>query len=732
MRANSLLLACFLVLFWAATGSHTVLAAEKISADDLLMEALKAEKAGGDSVKVMEKFEAVVKADPENYYALIKLGMLKSGDGKKTGGTRSQEMDATEYFLRATLARPSSPEAYLYLAQLNYRMGYITEGDRYLKMSQSLNKHIVYDDVCLTGWRYEDTGNYYAAVLTYAAPALSPDSKFVGDPYLMKKLRVSALVSPPPYDWATLVLRLMVGDDSKLIVDKLRSAVSELLISNPAVARTYSPDFVVNMVLRKFILAALEKEVKLADQIPDRHELPTVMYKMFFCNPDEIPQKRFTDPYEAFVKASEGTPQEYQKILSDLQTLREKALAAVGNTQNDEERARQLFVWLKRNALQEYHALDGISAKGVVEDKKYLCLSGSILYTLLARDAKLDVKGFLLPGHAYAVLEGARPIRVETTTEGPEGFDLKPETSAKTREQDRALYQTAFESYGAISDPMKFIAYQFSNTAIRRIDALVLNKYERLFRQVLKSEVGLDDMGQTEAIEMWRRYGTVVVPTKRGKVGISTGSPQFRRLVRAMAEKDSTFREDLIKQLDRNVEMMKTARGLSPFDFYFRNLIDTWTLEAARYEYLVAQTAMIERAKKRLNAQLQKAKLEESVPTASLAGKTAVPEGAKKTQDKTEQDKTATDKDKAIQDKAALDTEMEKIDQEEKQNWTTERQYWLKGMKRLSAAVKQYPCNETLREQLELAYRQARGLAEQRMDVATMDELKTYSIGLLP
>jgi hypothetical protein len=283
MRANSLLLACFLVLFWAATGSHTVLAAEKISADDLLLEALKAEKAAGDSVKVVEKFEAVIKADPENYYALIKLGMLKSGDGKKAGGTRAQEMDATEYFLRATLARPSSPEAYLYLAQLNYRMGYITEGDRYLKMSQSLNKHIVYDDVCLTGWRYEDTGNYYAAVLTYAAPALSPDSKFMGDPYLMKKLRGCALLSPPPYDWATLVLRLMVGDDSKLIVEKLRSAVSELLIRHPLLPEL-TADFVVNMVLRKFILAALEKEVKMADPIPDRHELPTSC-KMFFAIP---------------------------------------------------------------------------------------------------------------------------------------------------------------------------------------------------------------------------------------------------------------------------------------------------------------------------------------------------------------------------------------------------------------------------------------------------------------
>ena len=106
MRANSLLLACFLVFFWASTGSHTVLAAEKISADDLLLEAFKAEKAGGDSIKVMEKFEAVVKADPENYYALIKLGLMKTGDGKNAGEARSQEMDATEYFLRAALARP--------------------------------------------------------------------------------------------------------------------------------------------------------------------------------------------------------------------------------------------------------------------------------------------------------------------------------------------------------------------------------------------------------------------------------------------------------------------------------------------------------------------------------------------------------------------------------------------------------------------------------------------------
>jgi hypothetical protein len=729
MRVNSLLLACFLVFLLSAAGADTVLAAEKNTPDDLLMEAFKAEKIGGDSVKVMEKFEAVVKADPENYYALIKLGLMKMGDGKRTGATPSQDMDATEYFLRAALAKPSSPEAYLYLAQLNYRMGYVTEGDRYLKMSQTLNKHVVYDEVCMTGWRYEDTGNYYAAVLTYAAPALSQDSPFTGDPYLMKKLRVAALLSPPPYDWATLVTRLILGKDSKFVVEKLRNAVSEFLITQPAIARAYNPDFIVNMFLRKVILDALERQVKLSDQIPDRHELPTVMYKLFFCNPDEIPQRRYSDPYEAFVKASPGNPQDQQRVLAELQNVREKALAAVANTMSDEERARQLFIWLKRNFLQEYHALDGISAKGVVEDKKYLCLSGSILYTLLARDAKLDVKGFLMPGHAYAMFEGARPIRIETTTDGPEGFDLKPEASVKTREQDRALYQSAFESYGVVSDPMKFIAYQFSNTAIKNIDELVLNKYERLFRQVLKSELGLDDMSQTEAIEMWRRYGTLIVSTKRGRVSMSTGSVPFRRLVRVMASKDTRFRDDLIKQLDKNVEMIKTARGLSPFDFYFRNLIDSWTLEAARYEYLPAQAAVIDRTRKRLNAELRKAKLEETVPAGSLTGKTGTPE-SKTTA--SEGKVAASDDEKKVQDKAAIDAELEKIDQEEKQNWADERQYWLRGLKRLSAAVKQYPCNENLKESLEVVYRQARGLAERRQDLAALDELKTYAIGLLP
>ena len=119
-----------------------------------------------------------------------------------------------------------------------------------------------------------------------------------------------------------------------------------------------------------------------------------------------------------------------------------------------------------------------------------------------------------MPGHAYTVLDGDRRIRIETTTQGPEGFDYKPEALANSKEHERALYATAFASYGVVPDPMKFVAQQFHNTTLASIDTLVLNKYEQRFRQILKTDLGWDDFRQTEAIERWRRHG------RRGIAGV--------------------------------------------------------------------------------------------------------------------------------------------------------------------------------------------------------------------
>jgi len=704
MKASGLLIGCFLVLFCVSADPATVLAADQRSADELLLEAFKAEKAGGNSVKVMEKFQDVLKADPENYYALIKLGLMKMGDGKSLGKTRFEETGATQYLLRAALAKPTSPEAFLYLAQLNYRMGYIPEGDQYLNMSRSLDGNIIYDEVCLAGWRYEDTGNYFAAVITYAPAALSRDSRFKGDPYLMKRLFVSALLSPPPWDWTLLVSKLMIGPQTDQIVEMLNKQASAFLLTHGSIAQHVSSQFIVSYILRVFTLQVLDRMVKLNLEVPDRHELPTSLHKLFFCSPDEIPRRRFSDPYEAFVKASPNTPQEHERVLSELKSLKDKALKAIAGIKNEEERAKQLFSWLKKNALRDYHAYDGMAAQSVVDDNKFQCLSGSILYTLLARDANLDVKGFLIPGHAYAVLDKDRQIRIETTAEEKEGFDFNPaKAERKSRERDRAVYTTAFDSYGAISDPMKLIAYQFSNTASQGLAYLVLNKYETLFRQVLQNEVGLGAVAQTESIDMWRRYGQVGYKTKSGIASVPVGSPLFNKLILSMAVKDDKFREDLIKQFDKNIELVKQARGIAPFEVKFRHLIDVWTRQAAMYELVGALAAVEEREKKRLAAKVQAAKPEMAVPGKSASTETPRIDPA----------------------------EEEKIRAEERESWQKERQYWLKGLKRLSDAVKQYPCSETLKRTLEQVYSEARSEAAKRQDGSAIDAFNGLTAGLV-
>ena len=203
--------------------------------------------------------------------------------------------------------------------------------------------------------------------------------------------------------------------------------------------------------------------------------------------------------------------------------------------------------------------------------------------------------------------------------------------------------------------------------------------------------------------------------------------PGLDRLIDSLAVKDESFRKDLIRQCDQNIEMIKLARGLSPFDRELRDDVDRWLWKAAWYQFVVPETAANERERKRRMAKLEQTNPEESATTVSSAGKAASPAG----KNSSPAGKAASDDAKKLRDKVSIDSKLAKLDQEEKDNWATERQYWLRGLKRLSGAVKQYPCNEVLKRKLEVAYHQARGLAEQRQDVAALDELKGYSTGLL-
>jgi len=373
--------------------------------------------------------------------------------------------------------------------------------------------------------------------------------------------------------------------------------------------------------------------------------------------------------------------------------LRDEALKEVADEKNDVEKARKLFTWLKKRALVEYHALDGFSAKGIIDDKKFLCLSGAIVYTLLARDAKLNVCGVLEPGHAYASLISDRKIRIETTAEASEGFDYKREAS------NRVLQLGPFATYGEITDPMKFVAYQFKNTALLSLIDMALNKNEKLMKQVLKEKTKMDESNQADLISGWKTHGIA-----------GQDNMIFWRLVSKMAEADDIFRADLIKQLDKNVEFVRTARALSPFDLVYRDTIREFIREAADLESLPAEVAEEERNQRRI-------KLEANLKKGSNRSMVFTSTGLKAPKGKDEGEET---------DASRIDAELAQLNQEAEENWEVEKKFWLKKVKRLSDAAKDFPCDEKLQNDLTRAINKVQVLGSDRRDSAVMEDLRPY------
>ncbi len=698
MRTKTKPLLVLALAFFAISLSQNGFSADPNVIDEMLLSAFSEERNSGSSAKVQDKFEAVLKADPNNYFALIKLGATKMHGSQGKIQDKKAMAEAVDYFLRATIAQPQNPEAFLYLAELYYKFGYITEGDSYARMAKTLSRHVIYDSVCLMGSRYEETGNYYAAVMTYAPAALADGSKFQRDPYLVKHLSQAASSAPPPYDWVYPVFGLLVGEkESYQVLDGARKIWRQRLAGFPEMVQRDFAELIVKMRLRALlvaILSRLQEEVEAGAKIPEKYEMPSLLYKHFFCSPEEIPSKPCTDPYEAFVMASFDSVQEQTRVLSELRVLRDEALKVVADEKSDVEKARKLFTWLKKRALVEYHALDGFSAKGVMDEKKYLCLSGAIVYTLLARDAKLNVCGVLEPGHAYASLNSDRKIRVETTTEGPEGFDIKRE--ATSRENDRVLQLGPFAVYGEITEPMKFVANQFSNTAAFSELDLVLNKHEKLLKQAFLTDVlHWDEAMQADQIASWKKRGTM---------------PFISKAIMKMAAADETFRVEMIRQFDKSIELLKKARGLSPFDLAYRNLIRETILDAAVFESLPAVVAEKERDLKRFKLGMKKSAAERAANMTSL--------GLKIPKDTSEEQETT--------DVAAIDAELAQLDQEAEESWEAEKKFWLKRVKRLSDATRDFPCDEKLQNHLTRALKTVQVIGMDRKDRAILDELRTY------
>ena len=86
MKSKALLVLTF-ALFAGALTSSSVFSADQKMIDGLLLAAFEAEKTSGFSAKVGEKFGAVLKADPNNYYALDQVGDHEDSEqpGRRSG-----------------------------------------------------------------------------------------------------------------------------------------------------------------------------------------------------------------------------------------------------------------------------------------------------------------------------------------------------------------------------------------------------------------------------------------------------------------------------------------------------------------------------------------------------------------------------------------------------------------------------------------------------------------------
>ena len=247
-----------------------------------------------------------------------------------------------------------------------------------------------------------------------------------------------------------------------------------------------------------------------------------------------------------------------QSTRGRFEALVEPIVRRLQTIESDEVRGREL--------LRALHAKDGPLVKyetrsttlmEVIDHGHYNCLSSSVLYLLLARRLRLNVRAQLLPTHARVLVDLDRPVVVETTS--PFGFDPDPQALAEILAQvagsrtDRA--RALVPDAGAAVSEMVLIGAMYVNRASIAQEAGDLELAERLFgrgealatrdsmKQVLRdqraallSQLAADDINSNVTKRIERAYQTM-----QSAAGLQPADPPVRVAVqqnlRAAAER---------------------------------------------------------------------------------------------------------------------------------------------------------------------------------------------------
>ena len=123
----------------------------------------------------------------------------------------------------------------------------------------------------------------------------------------------------------------------------------------------------------------------------------------------------------------------------------------------------------------------------IFTESRYNCISSSLLYLVLARYCNLQVKGVVLPSHAFVQIESpeGKVIEVETTT--PTGFDWKHDESFYKKQarkwfKVRGLPSSSFKDYQnrKIVSPLSLVAFNMHNQHTSSQRMAIVDRYRLL------------------------------------------------------------------------------------------------------------------------------------------------------------------------------------------------------------------------------------------------------------
>ncbi|MEW6349556.1 MAG: hypothetical protein AB1646_10880 [Thermodesulfobacteriota bacterium] len=683
--------------------------------ETLMKEGMQAE-AQDSPQRAEEKYRKIIEKDPQNYHALVRLAQLEM---KQLSGPKRGDMAlvAQEYLLRASLSQPRRPEAYLALAQLKYLLGYVPEGDEYARMARSIDPES-YQAFCLLGQRYEDSGNYLAAMRQYSEAL----DHYPYDVYLSERRFLAAANGGlRPYDIYAVALKDIGGKGEGGTPAKVEF---ELLYDR-------YPDF--------YLLSQFEQEAGHSPRLRGRYFLPEFPFK--YCVKDRQPSNPYADLYEAFIKASTTDPGEYSRLRAELDKIRKEALNAIATagsqgrssaTTEDVAKARALYQYLKTKILKEYDLKRGVSAKDLLDHKRYLCLNASILFALIGREAGLPIDGFILPGHSFAVVN-AKPGNVSVDmipmtiagTPGDRGFGVN------WRDQFEALSQpgnygglladpaSSDRSVGEVS-PHELTAYQFVNVLAAGLGEIEeKRKDEKELARNLLTELIQDNRDtQTQIQEIRNRYQQepeklASLLNKAREKHLERRRANLRDIAGIRYKIDREKAEYLYRT---GLGLLDSARGIAPRVEEFVDLQESIYAAKADIDARTAKDAAKDREQRRdeirkeLTDKRLNTEFEERLPGGNYSQHI-----------------------RSLREEAKiLQSRLEDIDKEAADRWPMERHEWVHAIKGLSEAAVKIPCSARIQKRLEAYLWIAAKTSEKMGDNETLQQVVEVGLSRLP